>query len=124
MGRTWRRRKEYKNIRGTTPWFSNTGRRGQEIGRELESGFCGLLEGMQQRDQIDSFEYHAPHSAQDLAGFDFTVVKEGTSKSFGVTRSHRRWKAMYAAHPENPPLYMPYSMTEEEIIEKVLSLFE
>lgn len=102
--------------------------RGRKRGRDLEKRLRVILAEMKEQGKISGFTHHAPFSAADLEGKDFTVFRQSGDRnekvSFDVTISQRSSQEHLLYHPDIPSIIIPPEMRTERIEQRILELFE
>lgn len=97
-------------------------------GRALENRIRNILDSMLARKEILGFEAFAPHSQEDLHGFDFEValmVESAQCKArFGITSSFRCLKRYFANHPGQECVLLDPNASDEEIGAALIAFVE
>ena len=99
-----------------------------ELGKEFENFVANILSKIAEKKKIFGFTQNPANSSEDRQGKDFTVwVKkendEVSTRSFGVTISHKSWNDSRLRHPDIPQFFFPLETKPETIEKKILDLF-
>lgn len=112
----------WKNKTDLVSYHGRRSARYAEQGLLLEDRVENLLKEMREAGLITEFKRHAHNSVADLTGQDFTVIRDGSEISFGVTISIRRWNKSRRLH-DDPQLCFPLGTKPDTMVKRILELF-
>jgi len=118
----------FRNREHLRMYMSRKSERYARVGRELELEVEHILAEMVERGLLITFIHHAPHSAEDTEGKDFSMQKfvEGMmiSRSFGITISQKSWQRAMLQHPKTPQFCFPIGIKRETMQKRIHELFD